>query len=175
VYVALGRRRTGGGRALCEGLFRRLADRGFRTAVAGMALPNQASEGLHRAMGFEPVGVYRRIGWKHGAWRDVAWAQLALASGRTRRPSRGEEAGRRAGSQPRVCRRGAARGSIRCCSDLVVIRSHLDATTDATTRSRHAAVEAAGPSANDRRLVALALGITVGRVVTTVTETIRLL
>ena len=81
VYVALGRRRTGGGRALYEGLFRRLADRGFRTAVAGMALPNQASEGLHRAMGFEPVGVYRRIGWKHGAWRDVAWAQLALASG----------------------------------------------------------------------------------------------
>ena len=44
-------------------------------AVAGMTLPNEASVGLHRAMGFEPVGVYRRIGWKFGAWHDVAWVQ----------------------------------------------------------------------------------------------------
>ncbi|MEW2501044.1 N-acetyltransferase family protein [Amycolatopsis sp. CA-161197] len=78
VYLELGRRRTGGGRALYEALFARLAERGFRTAVAGMTLPNEPSEGLHRALGFEPVGTYRRIGWKHGAWRDVAWAQRSL-------------------------------------------------------------------------------------------------
>jgi len=29
-------------------------------------------------MGFEPVGVYRRIGWKLGSWHDVAWVQRAL-------------------------------------------------------------------------------------------------
>ena len=46
-----------------------------------MTLPNPASEGLHRALGFEPVGLYRRIGWKHGAWHDVAWVQRALAPG----------------------------------------------------------------------------------------------
>jgi L-amino acid N-acyltransferase YncA len=79
VYLERGRRRTGGGRALYEALFARLADRGLRIAVAGMTLPNAASEGLHRALGFEPVGVYRRIGWKHGAWHDVAWMQRALA------------------------------------------------------------------------------------------------
>ncbi|MFE0024345.1 GNAT family N-acetyltransferase [Amycolatopsis sp. NPDC059021] len=78
VYLERGRRRTGGGRALYTALFDRLAERGFRTAVAGMTLPNDASAGLHRAMGFEPVGTYRRIGWKHGAWRDVAWMQRAL-------------------------------------------------------------------------------------------------
>ncbi|GAA4535235.1 arsinothricin resistance N-acetyltransferase ArsN1 family B [Amycolatopsis samaneae] len=78
VYLERGRRRTGGGRALYTALFDRLAERGFRTAVAGMTLPNDASVGLHRAMGFEPVGTYRRIGWKHGAWRDVAWAQRTL-------------------------------------------------------------------------------------------------
>jgi phosphinothricin acetyltransferase len=50
-------------------------------AVAGMTLPNEASAGLHRAMGFEPVGVYRRIGWKLGAWHDVAWMQRALGAG----------------------------------------------------------------------------------------------
>ncbi|WIX79357.1 N-acetyltransferase family protein [Amycolatopsis carbonis] len=78
VYLELGRRRTGGGRALYEALFARLAERGFRTAVAGMTLPNEPSVGLHRALGFEPVGTYRRIGWKHGEWRDVAWAQRSL-------------------------------------------------------------------------------------------------
>src|SRR5262245_7003683 len=79
VYLEPGRRRTGGGRALYTALLDRLAERGYRTAVGGMTLPNPASEGLHRAMGFEPVGTYRRIGWKNGAWHDVAYTQRALA------------------------------------------------------------------------------------------------
>ncbi len=78
VYVEPGRRRTGSGRVLYEALFKRLAARGYLMAVAGMTLPNEASAGLHRAMGFEPVGVYRRIGWKFGAWHDVAWMQRAI-------------------------------------------------------------------------------------------------
>jgi L-amino acid N-acyltransferase YncA len=81
VYVERARRRSGAGRALYEGLFTRLAERGYRMAVAGMTLPNEDSEGLHRAMGFEPVGVYRRVGYKHGAWHDVAMAQRALGDG----------------------------------------------------------------------------------------------
>jgi L-amino acid N-acyltransferase YncA len=78
VYVEMGRRRTGAGRALYGALFERLERRGYRMAVAGMTLPNEASIGLHRAMGFETVGTYRRIGWKHGAWHDVAWAQRPI-------------------------------------------------------------------------------------------------
>ncbi len=81
VYLEPGRRRTGGGRALYDALFARLAERGYRMAVAGMTLPNDASVGLHRAMGFEPVGTYRRIGWKHGSWHDVEWTQRPLATG----------------------------------------------------------------------------------------------
>jgi phosphinothricin acetyltransferase len=81
VYLELGRRRTGGGRALYEALLARLAERGYRTALAGMTLPNDASVGLHRAMGFEPVGTYRRIGYKHGAWHDVAWTHRVLIPG----------------------------------------------------------------------------------------------
>jgi phosphinothricin acetyltransferase len=68
----------GGGRALYEALFARLADRGYRMLVAGLAVPNDASVALHRAVGFEPIGTYRRIGWKHGAWRDVLWMQRPL-------------------------------------------------------------------------------------------------
>src|SRR5689334_2339887 len=62
VYVEMGRRRSGAGRALYTVLLERLASRGFRNAMGGMTLPNDASEGLHRALGFEPVGVYRRVG-----------------------------------------------------------------------------------------------------------------
>jgi L-amino acid N-acyltransferase YncA len=79
VYLARGRSGAGRGRALYEALFARLAERGYRQAVAGMTLPNDASAGLHRALGFEPIGVQRRIGWKHGGWRDVAWLQRPLS------------------------------------------------------------------------------------------------
>jgi L-amino acid N-acyltransferase YncA len=81
VYLEMGRRRTGGGRAIYEALFTQLLARGYRTAIAGMTLPNEASVGLHRAMGFEPVGTYRDIGFKQGAWHDVAWMQRVLAGG----------------------------------------------------------------------------------------------
>ena len=78
VYLEPGRRRGGAGRALYEALFERLAARGYRRLIAGMTLPNPASEGLHRAMGFEPIGVQRRIGWKNGDWHDVGWVQRSI-------------------------------------------------------------------------------------------------
>ncbi len=81
VYLEPGRRRTGAGRMLYEALFPRLVDRGDLTALAGMTLPNPASEGLHRSLGFDDVGTWRRIGWKFGAWHDVLWMQRPLATG----------------------------------------------------------------------------------------------
>jgi L-amino acid N-acyltransferase YncA len=78
VYVRDGRRRGGIGRALYTSLFAILRLQGYYNAVAGVTLPNAGSEGLHRAMGFEPVGVYPRIGYKCGGWHDVAWSQRAL-------------------------------------------------------------------------------------------------
>ena len=79
VYVAESARGAGVGRALYEALFDRLRQRGFRMACAGITLPNEASLGLHEALGFEPTGVNREIGFKEGAWRDVGWFQLELA------------------------------------------------------------------------------------------------
>jgi L-amino acid N-acyltransferase YncA len=81
VYLEQGRRRSGCGRALYGVLLPRLVERGFRVAVAKMTLPNDASMGLHTALGFRPVGVHRRIGFKNGAWYDVAIAQLDLVTG----------------------------------------------------------------------------------------------
>jgi phosphinothricin acetyltransferase len=79
VYVAPDAQRSGVGRALYGHLLPRLAARGYRTAVAGMTLPNDPSVALHRAFGFEPSANYCRIGWKLGAWHDVAEMQCDLA------------------------------------------------------------------------------------------------
>lgn len=86
VYLEMDLRRTGLGRRLYEALFDRLAARGYLTVVAGMTLPNAASEGLHRAMGFQPAGTYRNIGFKHGRWHDVAWTQRDLVDRRPAEP-----------------------------------------------------------------------------------------
>lgn len=79
IYLDREHRGQGIGRSLYVPLFDRLADRGFHTAFAGMTLPNAASDGLHRALGFEPAGIYRGVGWKNGSWHDVAWFQRPLA------------------------------------------------------------------------------------------------
>jgi phosphinothricin acetyltransferase len=77
-YVAPEAQRRGVARALYTSLFALLALQEFRTAYAGIVLPNEASVRLHQAMGFSPVGVYRGVGYKLGAWRDVAWYERAL-------------------------------------------------------------------------------------------------
>ncbi len=78
VYVSPRFHRRGVGRALYTTLFRMLALQGFYRAHAGITLPNAGSVGLHEAMGFEPVGVYRNVGYKLGKWHDVGWYQLML-------------------------------------------------------------------------------------------------
>ncbi|HTQ09677.1 MAG TPA: GNAT family N-acetyltransferase [Fimbriimonadaceae bacterium] len=52
-----------------------LQKRGFKTVLAGIALPNAASIRLHERFGFTHVGTLPSVGWKLGEWRDVGyWA-----------------------------------------------------------------------------------------------------
>jgi L-amino acid N-acyltransferase YncA len=81
VYVAEGHQGEGVGRELYATLIDLLRRQGLHSALAGITLPNAASTGLHGSLGFEQVGVYRRVGFKAGAWRDVGWWQLALTDG----------------------------------------------------------------------------------------------
>jgi L-amino acid N-acyltransferase YncA len=73
VYVREGYRGAGVGRGLYTALCSALVLQGFRSAFAGMTLPNDGSAALHRAVGFKPIGVYRNVGYKHGRWHDVEW------------------------------------------------------------------------------------------------------
>jgi phosphinothricin acetyltransferase len=78
VYVRQGWQRRGVGRALYTSLLAVLPLQGYVNAYAGVTLPNPASLGLHEAMGFQSVGVYRQVGFKCGAWHDVVWFQRPL-------------------------------------------------------------------------------------------------
>jgi phosphinothricin acetyltransferase len=88
IYLAAQHRGRGLGRRLYAQLFEGLRDRGVCALCAGISLPNPASEALHRGMGFEEVGTYRRIGHKLGRWVDVRWYQLDLRPDREPPPSR---------------------------------------------------------------------------------------
>ena len=78
VYVADGFTGRGVGRALYDRLLDLLRRQRFVNAYAGIALPNPASVALHESVGMRRIGVYRRVGYKLGAWHDVAWYGLRL-------------------------------------------------------------------------------------------------
>jgi phosphinothricin acetyltransferase len=75
VYVRGDSRGQGVGKRLYLALLDELRRLGYFQAFAGIALPNPGSVALHESVGFEPIGVYRNVGHKHGAWRDVGWWQ----------------------------------------------------------------------------------------------------
>lgn len=78
IYVAETARRRGLGRELGEALLDRLRAGGYHSAVGIVALPNSASEGLLRTLGFRPAGLLREAGYKLGRWWDVQLWQCAL-------------------------------------------------------------------------------------------------
>lgn len=78
IYLAPSAAGRGLGRVLYDDLLARMAAGGVRTALACISLPNDASEGLHRACGFERQGVLREVGRKFDRWIDVVWWQKML-------------------------------------------------------------------------------------------------
>lgn len=77
-YVHSSHHHRGIGKALYAELFERLKAKGYCNALAIVTLPNEASIALHKSVGFQSIGVFRRAGWKFGAWHDVAWLQRTL-------------------------------------------------------------------------------------------------
>jgi L-amino acid N-acyltransferase YncA len=81
VYVDRTMHRRGIGRALYTALLEALRRLGYYNALAGITEPNEASIGLHEAVGFRRAGVNRNVGYKDGRWWDVAYMEAALQDG----------------------------------------------------------------------------------------------
>ena len=71
VYVAERARGQGKGRRLLEALIASTEADGIWTIQAGMFPENEGSIRLHESVGFEVVGLHRRLGKLDGEWRDV--------------------------------------------------------------------------------------------------------
>lgn len=80
-YVAEASRGQGVGNLLYHELLPTLRRQGFVNVYAGIALPNPASVALHEAIGMRKIGLYERVGFKFGAWHDVAWFGSRLTDG----------------------------------------------------------------------------------------------
>jgi phosphinothricin acetyltransferase len=78
IYLAPGSGGKGIGRKLYGALFDALAPEDIHRAFGGIAQPNEASVGVHKAMGFTYVGTYQEVGRKFDKFWDVAWYQKAL-------------------------------------------------------------------------------------------------
>ncbi|MFD7666852.1 GNAT family N-acetyltransferase [Streptomyces sp. NPDC059788] len=82
VSVGLGEdsRGQGLGTALYRALFGLLADEPVHVALAGIALPNDASVSLHRKFGFAEIGTFREYAVKNGRYLSSMWMQRLLSA-----------------------------------------------------------------------------------------------
>lgn len=78
VYVRRDQRGAGVGRLLLADLIDLARDHGFHSAIARIVGGHDASIALHRACGFEQIGIEREVGRKFGKWLDVVLMQKLL-------------------------------------------------------------------------------------------------
>jgi phosphinothricin acetyltransferase len=77
VYCAPEAVGKGIGSRLYEELFAALKTEDIHRFAAGYALPNAATEALHRRFGFKQVGIFSENGRKFGKYWDVCWVERA--------------------------------------------------------------------------------------------------
>lgn len=78
VYVDERHRGKGVGRLLLEGAVEAARTHGFHSVIGRVITEQEASMALHKACGFEVVGIEREVGRKFGRWLDVALLQRML-------------------------------------------------------------------------------------------------
>ncbi len=89
IYIAPDAQGQGVGRRLLTTLIDECEKRDFRLMVAVIGdEESYSSIRLHRSLGFEPVGVFKGVGYKHGRWLSSVLMQRPLGSGIFRPPTR---------------------------------------------------------------------------------------
>lgn len=78
IYLDPGVRAQDVGSLLYGALFDELQSETVHLAMAGIALPNDASVALHRKFGFADVGIFDEYAIKRGAYISSLWMQRRL-------------------------------------------------------------------------------------------------
>jgi L-amino acid N-acyltransferase YncA len=78
IYCDPERRAVGVGRKLYSALLDALRQRELHSAIAGIALPNDASVALHEKLGYRKIAEFHEVGFKFGRWIDVGYWELLL-------------------------------------------------------------------------------------------------
>ncbi|MDQ4097011.1 MAG: N-acetyltransferase family protein [Actinomycetota bacterium] len=78
VYVRRDVQRRGTGRVILDELLRLGTIHGFHSVIGRIVDGHEASIALHRACGFQLVGVEKEVGRKFGRWLDVVVMQRLL-------------------------------------------------------------------------------------------------
>jgi L-amino acid N-acyltransferase YncA len=79
VYLEHTQGEKGYGKALYSVLFESLKEIGCHVLLGGIALPNEASIGLHEYFGFKKVAHFPEVGFKLGRWVDVGYWQKIIS------------------------------------------------------------------------------------------------
>ncbi|MDK2867579.1 MAG: hypothetical protein PWP51_2423 [Clostridiales bacterium] len=78
VYVSPASQGKGVGKKLYKQLIETMKAKGFNVLVAGIALPNDKSVGIHEAMGFQKSAHFKNVGYKFETWLDIGFWELQL-------------------------------------------------------------------------------------------------
>jgi phosphinothricin acetyltransferase len=87
IYLAPEAAGRGLGRVLLTALAEEAQARGVRKLIAVIGdSANAGSVGVHRALGFEQIGVIRSCGWKFERWLDIVLMEKTLGPGDSQPP-----------------------------------------------------------------------------------------
>jgi phosphinothricin acetyltransferase len=78
VFVHSNTTSKGAGSKLYSALFEILQHERVHCAVAGIALPNEASIALHKKFGFQEVGIFKEYAMKNGQFYSSLWLQKMI-------------------------------------------------------------------------------------------------
>jgi phosphinothricin acetyltransferase len=79
IYIAEAYHHKGLAAIMYTCLFDILRLQGFINVYAGISVPDGKSDKFHPKFGFKYLGVFPKIGYKHGSWHDLKWYEYILS------------------------------------------------------------------------------------------------